>query len=312
MSSPSRHPHTFLGNRPPVIVAGAHRSGTTLVVRLLERLGVFMGAAQEPNGEPYFFTRLNEWVLRRASGAWDRPQPAVEFLSDPHVAENARALLERRVHSASFAEFTGLRRYLQTLGARRNIGPWGWKDPRNTITFDLWCRIFPGASLLLIERNGIDAAQSLVVRQQRARERAGDDMHLEMSPMPRAWGQLWRRKDRLQPYVTFSARCREWRDAFGLWEEYVRGGRRIHAAHQGPKHRIRYESLLEDPVVELTRLVDFLQLSVPYSQVETLASEIRSDRRCAFQHDTDLMEAYTSVRESEWMRTLEYDSLIEI
>ena len=70
--------------------------------------------------------------------------------------------------------------------------------------------------------------------------------------------------------------------------------------------------MLEDPVVELTRLVDFLQLSVPRSQLETIASEIRSDRRCAFQHDTDLMEAYTSVRETEWMRALEYDSLIEV
>ena len=39
----------------PIIIIGMHRSGTTLLSKLLEKCGVFMGTKKEENNESIFF-----------------------------------------------------------------------------------------------------------------------------------------------------------------------------------------------------------------------------------------------------------------
>ena len=41
---------------PPIIIFGMHRSGTGLLVRSLERCGVFIGSYQARNNESRFFS----------------------------------------------------------------------------------------------------------------------------------------------------------------------------------------------------------------------------------------------------------------
>lgn len=40
--------------------------------------------------------------------------------------------------------------------------PWGWKDPKNSFTIDLWKEIFPNAKVLHIYRNPIDSISSFI------------------------------------------------------------------------------------------------------------------------------------------------------
>ena len=58
----------------PVIVIGMHRSGTSLMVKILEELGVFMGADQEHNKESIFFIWINKWIMHQTHASWDNPQ----------------------------------------------------------------------------------------------------------------------------------------------------------------------------------------------------------------------------------------------
>ena len=60
---------------PPVIVVGAHRSGTTMVVEMLEALGLFVGERKDVNHEALFFVRFNEWLMYRSGATWDHPEP---------------------------------------------------------------------------------------------------------------------------------------------------------------------------------------------------------------------------------------------
>ncbi len=55
----------------PIIVAGMHRSGTTLLSNILQRSGLFMGNRQDSHGEAFFFLRLNEWILSQTHCSWD-------------------------------------------------------------------------------------------------------------------------------------------------------------------------------------------------------------------------------------------------
>ena len=57
-----------LDHHPPVILVGMHRSGTSLLCRLLDGLGVHMGADQgRMNAESLHFRALNERALRAAA-----------------------------------------------------------------------------------------------------------------------------------------------------------------------------------------------------------------------------------------------------
>src|ERR1043166_5359212 len=114
----------------PVAIAGMHRSGTSMVTRLLNLCGLDLGPAEhlmEPapdNPEGFWesmpFLRINEELLQALDGRWDRPP---EDLRDWAAADELAAYRER---AAGFPAEFGLKE------------PWGWKDPRNSLTLGFW------------------------------------------------------------------------------------------------------------------------------------------------------------------------------
>ena len=44
------------GGRPPIVIIGMHRSGTSIVTRMLEQLGLFVGKKKDMNHEALFFS----------------------------------------------------------------------------------------------------------------------------------------------------------------------------------------------------------------------------------------------------------------
>jgi len=69
----------------PVCIAGMHRSGTSMVARLLYLCGLYLGPESEllpprPDNEEgywenFYFVKLNEEILARLNGGWDWPPP---------------------------------------------------------------------------------------------------------------------------------------------------------------------------------------------------------------------------------------------
>lgn len=59
--------------KEPVIIIGMHRSGTSLLSRVLEQTGVFMGNKKDENNEALFFLKFNDWILKQANATWDNP-----------------------------------------------------------------------------------------------------------------------------------------------------------------------------------------------------------------------------------------------
>lgn len=135
-----------------LFVVGMHRSGTSVLVRLLEGLGFFAGHEEDfhpptehdPQGhrEHVRFWELNEAVLEAAGRAWDDPWPL-----DP--AGRATPEIEPRVTNA-LAAFDG----------HRN---WVAKDPRFCLTLPLWRRHIAPVCLL-VHRDPLAVARSLAAR----------------------------------------------------------------------------------------------------------------------------------------------------
>lgn len=140
----------------PVCIAGMHRSGTSMVARLLSLCGLYLGDEKDLHGpgpanpegfwENWQFVNLNDEILKCLGVGWDLPFDApAGWESSSQVAplrDAAVALTERFRYS----------------------GPWGWKDPRNSLTFPFWRALLPELRLVVCLRNPVEVAESLRVR----------------------------------------------------------------------------------------------------------------------------------------------------
>ena len=132
-----------------VVVLGMHRSGSSLTSGLLEALGVDMGerlmAESRANPVGYFedkaFLRLNRQILHAAGGTWYDPPPpdAIRAQHEPFRAE-VEALVRGRP------------------------GLWGWKDPRTSLTLEVYLGHLSSPHVVVTHRDPEAIAQSLVKR----------------------------------------------------------------------------------------------------------------------------------------------------
>ena len=152
----------------PIIITGMHRSGTTLLVKLLEKNGVFLGSIQDINKESIFFQRINRWLVSFNDSYWDNPMTFKDLNNDDSdlLVLKLRKTLNNRFSNSMFF---GYKNILSNKNFNNYPNLWGWKDPINTFTIDIWKKIFPDLSIININRNPLDVSCSLINRQKKLR-----------------------------------------------------------------------------------------------------------------------------------------------
>jgi hypothetical protein len=144
-----------------VFVLGMHRSGTSLLSRLVHELGLFVGEvdelmpAQPCNVEGFWerldVSELNELLLETAGGSWDCPPPLRTLegtWSKPEKTEVAQASARARA----------------IIARLDREGAWSVKDPRASLTWPFWRRHLPSARVLVAVRDPFEVGASLVAR----------------------------------------------------------------------------------------------------------------------------------------------------
>jgi len=134
-----------------LIVAGFHRSGTSLVCRLLHRAGLFLGydlmggAFSNPYGhfEDIEVVELHEQLLADNGRTWMVGEPFLPVIAEPH--------------------WRRMQRIIQRRNAEHRL--WAFKDPRVCSFMMVWKYLLPGAKVLLVYRHFSDTAYSLGRRQ---------------------------------------------------------------------------------------------------------------------------------------------------
>jgi hypothetical protein len=219
----------------PAILIGMHRSGTSLTTRLLVDVGVHMGRRLSTNAESIYFQRLNRRILADVGARWDQIEPIVEAMRSDGFCGAEEAKLRRALfRGRGMTSFFG--RDLWASTRRGESVAWGWKDPRTTLTFPIWQRLFPGARFVHVIRNGIDVAISI---------------HRRALAASRHW-----KKRFLGDLSPATAR---FEDCFHLWEQYVAFA--LEEKHLIDPERyleVRYEDLLRAPHEHLEQIVNFL------------------------------------------------------
>lgn len=134
-----------------LIVAGFHRSGTSLICRLLDRAGLFLGyellGANPSNPYGHFEDRevleLHRQIMTDNGFSWQVEAPFLPVLTEEHWRK-MRRVIERR---------------------DREHGLWGFKDPRVCLFLMVWKHLLPNAKVLVVYRHFSDTTYSLARRQ---------------------------------------------------------------------------------------------------------------------------------------------------
>ncbi len=139
-----------------VVILGMHRSGTSLITRLVNLLGpavcrdedLLLGGTMNPRGhwESKSLLRFNDRLLRELGGSWFCP---------PLLDQNETSQLLRRHASDGLA----------TLQAAHPRRPWVWKDPRTCVLLPFWSAVLEQrVAYLLVVRHPFEVSDSLARR----------------------------------------------------------------------------------------------------------------------------------------------------
>lgn len=136
-----------------IAVAGMHRSGTSMIARLLNLCGMDLGPQSDlmppspanPEGywEHVWFNYCNDRILDHFHGAWD----LVPTFPENWPAEDGIEWIRSKACEA--------------IDTFKGAKVWGWKDPRTSLTLAFWKSLLPELKLVVCVRNPLDVARSL-------------------------------------------------------------------------------------------------------------------------------------------------------
>jgi len=132
-----------------VVVLGMHRSGTSIVAGILNKMGINMGndlVGKKPSNpfghfEDKSFININRAILSKAYGSWDNPPNEEDILA------------QAKPFGKEIKELIGKKDSLNDI--------WGWKDPRTCLTIKLYTPYLINPYFIFCHRKDIEIAESL-------------------------------------------------------------------------------------------------------------------------------------------------------
>ena len=133
------------------IIAGFHRSATSMVAQLLHRAGLFLGdellgaSPSNPYGhyEDREVIRLHGDILADNGLSWQVDSPLLPVINQ--------------------TRWQALQRFIERRNIRHKL--WGFKDPRVCLFMMVWKYLLPQAKVLIVYRHFSDVTYSLSRRQ---------------------------------------------------------------------------------------------------------------------------------------------------
>lgn len=275
----------------PIILIGMHRSGTTMVTKMLQQLGLFVGEDLDVNCESKFFYKVNYWVFRIGVSKPDYPDN-LKYMNSA-CKEVVLEGLDYYLSSNKAKKFLGNRRYIRDLEI-----PWGWKEPKNTFTIDFWKQLFPDAKIVHIYRNPLDSINSYIKRDA-----------IERNKFSLTWKKKLKRYFMIADKYHQNFRMVDHESAFPVWKSYVEKAMSLHESYPKDIITVKYEEFLLSPTEYLKQILDFIQLPYTEEQLHEISQQVKPERGYAFLQDSESVDFYQSIQDLPIMKQLGYDDI---
>ena len=162
-----------------IIIAGFHRSGTSMVTRMFNSAGLFVGnkllgsSPSNPYGhfEDEQILRVHDDILAENGWDWMVKDDVSLQISEPNIFRLVHLIRSRNV----------------------NHQVWGFKDPRVCLFTDVWRKLVPDAVFVLVFRDFIETTNSFFKRHSRdiLMRKGNVDKHLKFWNEPDYAYRMW-------------------------------------------------------------------------------------------------------------------------
>jgi hypothetical protein len=235
-----------LQNQSPIIIAGMHRSGTSLIANLINKCGVFVGKKLSSNFESVYFQNVNQSLLDLfGCGVLCIDNlPTHELLTDQ--ANALKNIYLKKIKKKIWPLHFGL----------KDQSPfeipmlWGWKDPRNALFLPFYHYFFPHARIIGIVRDEKDVAISLLRREE---QRFDGNFEYPKKDI----------RKRINQYIQTARQYNQ---------RLIKG-----MSFFNDKILIRYEAFVQSPDVQLSNLLKSIRLPVP-ANIKTISQIVECNR----------------------------------
>lgn len=138
----------------PVCIVGMFRSGTSMVTRVLNLCGLYLGPEtnilspdlSNPKGfwENIYINKLNDAILAKLGGSWYLP-PKMGIQGWEKHPNLELLRVKAKILFRQFSE----------------LDPWGWKDPRTSLTLPFWKSLISDIKIIVCVRHPWEVCQSV-------------------------------------------------------------------------------------------------------------------------------------------------------
>ncbi|MBI65408.1 MAG: hypothetical protein CMG64_03865 [Candidatus Marinimicrobia bacterium] len=257
--------------KSPVIITGMHRSGTTLLSRILDDQGVFMGYKKEENNESIFFLKLNQWILSLGGCSWDNPCNLNHLYNKQIIIDRMNQIIDSRLNFL----YHGYLNILSKKSFYKMTNHWGWKDPRNTFTVEFWFSLFPDAKIINIYRNPLAVSNSLLIRQNKLIEK---DKEKKIKLKNKIASLL----PIFHSSVLSSTILNDINDCLLLYKKYQDMDIKNSNKYSNQYLSVCYEDLILNSDVVLGRVFKYLNVDVDYFKLEKMKNKFNPKRINAY------------------------------
>lgn len=286
--------------KQPVIVVGMHSAGSALVSEILHHAGIFMGNDQNEQGQSKLFHRINDWIFFQAGASWDNPYN-FRFAGE-HFNERVAKAIKRQLKGRSLKSYLDHARHRYSKASHFDFD-WGWSDPMNTFTLDIWSLLFDEPWIIHVHRNPADVAMAL----------KNQNKHFHHEVEGGLFGRLKRRnlerKLSLEKIYELSLRVNDIEQGYELWKEYSAQALSIAGNLGLPVYHLAYENLLGNFEEETDKLFLHLGFRIPDGSLKPIKEKIRDYKPYLFQKDDELNEFYQVIKNQSLVTELNYHEI---